>query len=130
MAATKKIGMAARRRLTDKVLLKDWEREFRTDFAGDGGARFESLLERFGICTGAQKMLEGSVNFVTACATFKTLDGVEIGGFLADQRYESEETLVDGHKLMILGVPGPGERIVERGLHWHHLNRGRSHGLV
>ena len=34
-------------------------------------------------------MLEGSVNFVTACATFKTLDGVEIGGFTADQRYDS-----------------------------------------
>ena len=34
-------------------------------------------------------MLEGSVNTVTACATFKTLDDVKIGGFLADQRYDS-----------------------------------------
>ena len=89
MATTKKIDLAKRHRLTDEALLEDWEREFRTDFACEGGARFESLLERFGICTGAQEMLEGSVNFVTACATFKTLDGVEIGGFMADQRYDS-----------------------------------------
>ena len=59
------------------------------DFACKGGARFEHLLERFGICTGAQEMLDGSVNFVTAYATFKTLDGVESDGFLDDQRYDS-----------------------------------------
>ena len=122
MATAKKINLAARRGLTNDVLLMDWEREFRTDFARDGGARFEPLLKRFGICTGAQKMLEGTVDFMTACATFKTLDGVEIGGFLADQRYDIEETLVEGHKLMILGVPGIGERIVERGFQLHRLN--------
>ena len=39
-------------------------------------------------------------------------------------------TIVEGHELITLGVPDLGERIVERGLHWHQLNRGRSHGLV
>lgn len=30
-------------------------------------------------------------------------------------------TLVEGHELISLGVPDLGERIVERGLQWHHL---------
>lgn len=30
-------------------------------------------------------------------------------------------TLVEGHELVSLGVPDLGERIVERGLQWHHL---------
>lgn len=30
-------------------------------------------------------------------------------------------TLVEGHELITLGVPDLGERIVERGLLWHHL---------
>ena len=30
-------------------------------------------------------------------------------------------TLVEGHELISLGVPALGERIVERGLQWHHL---------
>ena len=90
MATAKKIDPAARRRLTDEVLLKDWEREFRTDFSRDSGARFESLLQRFGIRTGTHEMLECTVDFVTACATVKSIDGVEICAFLADQRYDSE----------------------------------------
>ena len=90
MASTKKIDLAEQHRLTDEALLEDWEREFSTDFARDGGARFEPLLERFGICTDAQETLEGTVDFVTACAILKSMDGVELSGFLADQRYYSE----------------------------------------
>lgn len=30
-------------------------------------------------------------------------------------------TLVEGHELISLGVPDLGERILERGLQWHHL---------
>ena len=90
MATTKKIDLAKRHRLTDEALLEDWERKFRTDFARDGGARFKPLLERFCICTDAQEMLEGTVDFVTACAILKSMDGVELSGFLADQRYDSE----------------------------------------
>lgn len=30
-------------------------------------------------------------------------------------------TLVEGHELISLGVPDLGERILERGLRWHHL---------
>ena len=89
MATANKSELADRRQSTGEVLLKDWEQEFRTDFGRDGGARFYSLLERFGILTGAQDMLEGTVDFVAACATFKILDGAEISGFLADQRYDS-----------------------------------------
>ena len=88
MATTKKIDLAKRHRLTDEALLEDWEREFRTDFARDGGARFEPLLEQFGIRTDAQDMLIGTVDFVSACAIFKSMDGVELSAFLADQLYD------------------------------------------
>lgn len=90
MATAKKIDQAARRRLTAEALLQSWEQEFRDGFARDGGARFEPLLKRFGIRTGAQEMLEGTVDFVTACVAFASMDGVAIGTLLADQRYDAQ----------------------------------------
>ena len=39
-------------------------------------------------------------------------------------------TFVDGHELISLCVADLSERIVKRGLRRHHLNRGRSYGLV
>lgn len=90
MPTTKKANLAARPRLTAQALLQAWEQEFRTDFARDGGDRFEPLLQRFGIRSGAREMLEGTVDFVTACAAFASMDGVDIGPLLADQRYDAQ----------------------------------------
>ncbi len=90
MPSAKKPNQAAGRRLTTKALLQSWEREFRADFARDGGARFEPLMQRFGLRTNAQEMLEGTVDFVTACAGFASMDGVDIGALLADQRYDDQ----------------------------------------
>jgi len=35
-------------------------------------------------------MLEGTVDFVTACVAFASMDGVDIGALLADQRYDDQ----------------------------------------
>jgi len=90
MAIAKKPSQAAGRRLTTRAQLQTWEREFRADFACDGGARFEPLIQRFGLRTNAQDMLEGTVDFVTACVAFASMDGVDIGALLADQRYDDQ----------------------------------------
>jgi hypothetical protein len=90
MAPTKKIDVVARHRLTAEALLHRWEREFRADFARDGGAGFDPLIQRFGIRTDAQEMLEGTVDFVTACAAFASMDGVDVDALLADQRYDAQ----------------------------------------
>ena len=90
MATGKKVTHATRRRLTAEALLQSWEQEFRADFARDGGARFEPLIQRFGIRTDAQEMLEGTVDFVTACAAFAIMDGVAISAFLDDQHYDGQ----------------------------------------
>ncbi len=90
MATAKKSNQAARRKLSAKALLQRWEQDFRADFAHDGGARFEPLIQRFGIQADAQEMLEGTVDFVTACAAFASMDVVEIGALLADQRYDTQ----------------------------------------
>ena len=90
MANAKRINHAARRRLTTETQLQSWEKEFRADFARDRGARFESLIQRFGIQTHSQEMLEGTIDFVTACAAFASMNGVEIGALLADQRYDGQ----------------------------------------
>ena len=89
-ATSKKIALADQRRLTAKAMLMAWEQEFRAAFAVDGGAQFEPLLQRFGIRSGAEEMLEGTIDFVTACAAFATMDGVAIDALLADQRYDGQ----------------------------------------
>ena len=89
-ATAKKLALAAQRRLTAQAMLQDWEQGFRAAFAHDSGARFEPLLQRFGIRTGAQEMLEGTIDMVTACAAFSSMDGVAINALLADQRYDGE----------------------------------------
>lgn len=66
-----------------------WEQVFRADFARDEGARFELLLHRFGLRTSAQEMLEGTVDFVTACAAMASMNGVEMGSFLSEQCYDA-----------------------------------------
>ena len=88
--AAKKFGLADQRRLTAQAMLQHWEQEFRAAFAHDSGARFEPLLQRFGIRTGAQEMLEGTIDMVTACAAFSSMDGAEIDALLADQRYDGD----------------------------------------
>ncbi len=90
MRTAKKINQPAQRRLNAETLLRSWEQEFRADFARDGGARFEPLLQRFGIRSDAQEMLEGTVDFVIACAALASTGGVEIGALLADQRYDGQ----------------------------------------
>jgi len=85
-----KPNRAAGRRLTTRAQLQSWEREFRADFQRDGGARFKPLIQRFGLRTDAQDMLEGTVDFVTACVAFASMDGVDIGALLADQRYDDQ----------------------------------------
>ena len=82
--AAKQFGLADQRRLTAQAMLQHWEQEFRAAFAHDSGARFEPLLQRFGIRTGAQEMLEGTIDMVTACAAFSSMDGAEIDVLLAD----------------------------------------------
>lgn len=89
-ATVKKLALAAQHRLTAQAMLQDWEQEFRAAFAHDSGARFEPLLQRFGIRTGAQEMLEGTIDMVTACAAFSSMDGAEIDALLADQRYDGQ----------------------------------------
>ena len=89
-ATSKKIALADGRRLTVKAMLQAWEHEFRAAFAVDGGAQFEPLLQRFGIRSGAEEMLEGTIDFVTACAAFATMDGIAIDALLADQRYDGQ----------------------------------------
>lgn len=89
MSTAKKTTQATRRRPTLEAQLRRWEREFRADFARDGGAHFEPLIQRFGIRTNPQEMLEGTVDFVTACAAFASMDGVEVGPLLDDQRYDA-----------------------------------------
>lgn len=89
-ATAKKLAPAAQRRLTAQAMLQDWEQEFRAAFAHDSGARFEPLLQRFGIRTGAHEMLEGTIDMVTACAAFSSMDGAEIDALLADQRYDGQ----------------------------------------
>lgn len=88
--AAKQFGLADQRRLTAQAMLQHWEQEFRAAFAHDSGARFEPLLQRFGIRTGAQEMLEGTIDMVTACAAFSSMDGAEIDALLADQRYDGD----------------------------------------
>ena len=39
-ATANKIALAARRRLPAEAMLKEWEPEFRAEFAADGGAQF------------------------------------------------------------------------------------------
>lgn len=90
MGTAKTVVMAAQRRLIAQDMLQDWEKEFRAAFAHDSGARFEPLLQRYGIRTGAQEMLEGTVDFVTACAAFSNMDGAGIDALLADQRYDDQ----------------------------------------
>lgn len=90
MATARKLVLTSRRRLTAQAMLKHWEQEFRADFEVDGGARFEALLERFGIRTGSLEMLEGTVDMVTACAAFSSMDGAEIDALLADQHYDGQ----------------------------------------
>lgn len=65
-----------------------WEQAFRADFARDEGARFELSLQRFGLRTSAQEMLEGTVDFVTECAAMASMNGVEIGSLLGEQCYD------------------------------------------
>lgn len=91
MTKTRKVNQAAARRqaLAD-ALLQSWAQEFRADFARDGGARFEPLIQRFGIQTNTHEMLQGTIDFVTACAAFASMDGVEIAVLLADQRYDGQ----------------------------------------
>ena len=38
-------NQADRRRATAQALLQKWEQDFRADFARDGGARFEPLIQ-------------------------------------------------------------------------------------
>lgn len=79
-----------RRRQKAVTLIKAWERKFRSDFACDCGARFEPLIERFGLEVDAEGMLEGTIDFVAATTSFAVLDGVEICEFLADQCYDGQ----------------------------------------
>jgi hypothetical protein len=90
MSNAKKVNRAAAPEATAEELLRKWEQEFRADFARDSGARFETLILRFGIQTSAQEMLEGTVDFVTACAAFSSMDGAEISTLLVDQRYDGQ----------------------------------------
>lgn len=87
-ALAKIIAKSEQRQQMVDALLQTWELEFRADFARDRGSRFESLLERFGLPPDAQEMLEGTIDFVTACTAFPRLDAVAISAFLADQRYD------------------------------------------
>jgi hypothetical protein len=81
---------AAPRQPTPKAMLQAWERTFRSDFARDAGAQFTPLLQRFSLKVDAQEMLEGTIDFVTACVALAGLDGVAIGEFLADQCYDGK----------------------------------------
>lgn len=92
-ATAKTIDLAAQRRLIAEAMLKDWEQEFRAAFATDGGAQFEPLLQRFGIRIDAEEMLEGTIDSVTACAAFASMDGAAIGALLADQRYDGQASV-------------------------------------
>ena len=48
MPAARKTKPASRRRLTAQAQLQHWEQEFRADFARDGGARFEVMVDNVG----------------------------------------------------------------------------------
>jgi hypothetical protein len=79
---------AAPRQPTPEAMLTAWERTFRSDFERDAGAQFTPLLQRFYLKVDVQEMLEGTIDFVTACVALLGLDGVAIRDFLADQRYD------------------------------------------
>jgi hypothetical protein len=84
MTTTSNIGQAEDEHLDAQAQVRRWEQAFRADFERDGGLQFEPLLQRFGIGTGAREMLEGTVDFVTACAAMASINGIEIGPLLAD----------------------------------------------
>lgn len=90
VANAKKIALIAQRQQTAETLMQNWEQAFRADFARDGGALFQPLIQRFRLRTDAQEMLEGTIDFVTACAAFSSMDGVAIGALLAEQCYDSQ----------------------------------------
>ena len=73
-----------------QALFGAWEEAFRSDFERDQGAGFEPLLKRFRLEVDAREMLEGTVDFVNACAAFLQLDGVGLTEFLDLQRYDAK----------------------------------------
>ena len=79
---------------TTKNALAKWEQAFRADAQSDGYEKFWEHLNNLELPGSPEQLLDGTILFVQMCVAYRELDGQESIAFLAQQKYEADQTAI------------------------------------
>jgi hypothetical protein len=80
--------------------VEQWEARYRTAFERDGGRRFATDIERFGLSVTSADMLEGTVDLVIACVALRQVDRLGVSDFLGRQAYDGPHAADAPYRLL------------------------------